>query len=44
MHQQKPRDRKHVNEFSGTLGDEHRNGFVIWGCVKYVPFRILTQT
>lgn len=30
MHQQKPRDRKHVNEFSGTQGDGHRNGFTIW--------------
>lgn len=36
MHQRKPRDRKHVNEFSGTMGDGHRNGFM--GCVKYVPF------
>lgn len=25
MHQRKPRDRKHVNEFSGTLGDGHKN-------------------
>ncbi len=23
MHHRKPRDRKHVNEFSGTLGDGH---------------------
>lgn len=30
MHQRKPRDRKHVNEFSGTLGDGHRNGFTTW--------------
>lgn len=34
MHQRKPRDRKHVNEFSGTLGDGHKNGFTVYmGCV-----------
>lgn len=30
MHQRKPRDRKHVNGFSGTLGDGHRNGLTTW--------------
>lgn len=40
MHQRKPRDRKHVNEFTGTLGDGHRKRIDYMGCVKYVPFCI----
>lgn len=29
MHQRKPQDRKHVNEFPGTLGDGHKNGSTV---------------